>query len=73
MMDHLGAEYGVILSDPELWRGVVRETHPTRRSAQGTGAGLILRRWLAHTLHLLATRIDPAPRISDLRPAPAVR
>jgi len=73
MMNYLGAEYGVILSDPELRRGVVRVTHPARRSGQGTSAGLTLRRWLAHTLHVLATRVEPAPRISVLGQTPAVR
>jgi hypothetical protein len=73
MMDHLGVEYIVILTDPELRRGVTRETHPARRSARATGAGLMLRRWLADTLRVLATRIEPAPIISDLTPTPAVR
>jgi hypothetical protein len=72
-MNYPGVEYGVILSDPGLRRGVVRETHAARRSAQTTGSSLILRRWLALTLHLLATRIDPTPRVTDLRPASAVR
>jgi hypothetical protein len=72
-MDYLGADYIVIFSDPELRRGVIRETHAARGSARATGAGPISRRWLANTLRVLATRIEPAPIISDLRPTPAVR
>jgi hypothetical protein len=66
----LGTEYFVILSDPQLRQGMLRDAERSRRAGQGAQAGHVLRRWLAQTLHRLASRVDPASHTLDLQPAP---
>lgn len=58
-MEHLGAEFGIILNNDELREAATRETQRLRRKS----SGLRFRMWLARALTALALRIEPlAPR-----------
>ncbi len=70
-MEHLGACYGVILNDPQLRQGVMRDADRSRRSTLVAHSSHVLRRRFADALHGLASRVDPGPRTLDLRPARA--
>jgi len=70
-MDHLGSEYAVIINDPHLRQGIIRDAGRSRRSGLGANSSQMLRRWLADALHELASCVDPAARTVDLRPAQA--
>ena len=66
----MGDCYAIILNDPELRRGLIRDADRSDRSGQAANSE-VLRRWFAHALHGLATHIDPASQTVDLTPAPA--
>ena len=68
-MDHLGAEYCVILNDPELRRGLIREAARMRRAAHAAGTRRSLRIWLTLIVRRLTSRPEPRTTL-DLRPAP---
>ena len=70
-MEHLGAAYGVILNDPQLREGLIRDAERSRRSGGGADRGHALRGWFAHVLHRLAARIDPAAGSLESPPAQA--
>jgi hypothetical protein len=70
-METPGAAWAVILSNPELRQGLIREATRARRSGRAASRGPALRRLFAHALHGLAFRVDPISRTPDLRPAPA--
>ena len=70
-MEHIGAQYGVILNDPQLRQSLIRDADRSRRSGLAANSSQVLRRWFADTLHGLASRVDPAARPLDLRPASA--
>jgi len=69
-MEHL-AWYGFIFNDPELRNGQIRDAERSRRTGLTTNSTQVLRRWFADALHGLASRVDPAPRTLDFRPAPS--
>lgn len=70
-MEHLGATYGVILNDPELRQALIHDADRSRRSSLATQGSHRLRQLFALALHGLASRVDPAPRTLDFRPAPS--
>ena len=69
-MEHVGSEYIVILNDPELREGLVRDANRSRRLGHGAIGSHPFRRWFAPALHGLAYSVDPPSR-ATLRPAPA--
>ena len=71
-MEYSGAVYAVILNDPGLRQGLVREAQRSRRAAQGTAASQALRVWLSATLHVLAARVDPTSGVLEPRSAGAL-
>jgi hypothetical protein len=70
-MEHVGSEYVVILNDSQLRKGLIRDAARSRRSRVVAHGSHELRRMLAQALHWLASRVDPASRTVDPRPAPA--
>jgi hypothetical protein len=66
-MEHFGSEYTVILNDPQLREGLIRDAHRSRRSGRRANRSHVLRVWFAHVLHGLASRVDPAA--GSLRPS----
>jgi hypothetical protein len=70
-MEQLGATYGVILNDPELRQALIHDTVRSRRSSLTTEGSRRLRQLFALALLELASRVDPAPRTLEFRPAPA--
>jgi len=70
-MEHIGSEYLVILSDPLLRAGLIRDAERSRQSRHGASAIHTVRRWFARALHTVAACINPASRTVDLQPAPA--
>jgi hypothetical protein len=68
-MEHIGSEFIVVLNDPQLRQGLIRDAERSRRSGQGANGSHVLRRWFAQTLHGLASRVDPASRTLDLQSA----
>ena len=70
-MEHLGAAYGVILNDPDLQEALIHDAERSRRSSLTTEGSHKLRQLFALALHGLASRVDPAPRTLDFRPAPS--
>jgi hypothetical protein len=69
-MESIGDCYAVILNDPELRQGLIRDAERSRRTGLTTNSTRMLRRWFALALHGLAFRVDPASRTLDLRSAP---
>ncbi len=52
--------YAVILDDPHLRNGLIREAERSRRARHGSSSLLRLRVWFAHALRGLAARVEPA-------------
>jgi hypothetical protein len=71
-MESIGDCYAVILSDPELRKGL-SDTERSRPTGPTTSSTRVLRRWFALAVHGLAFRVDPALRTLDLRLAPTSR
>jgi hypothetical protein len=69
-MEHCGAEYAVILHDPDLRDGLIREAQRSRRSPRIASGNRATRRWLAAALRGVASRIEPVPGVLDPRAAP---
>ena len=71
-MEYLATTYAVIFNDRDLRQNPVGEAHLSRRVARATAGSQVQRVWLATTPQVLATRVIPASRILDSRPASAV-
>ncbi len=69
-MEHIGSEFIVILNDPQIRQGMLRDAERSPRSGQGVKGSHMLRRWFAQMLHGLAFRVHPACHTLDLQPAP---
>jgi hypothetical protein len=69
-MEYIGSEFIVMLNDPQIRHGMIRDAERSPRSGQGAKGSHVLRRWFAQTLHGLASRVDPASHTLDLQPAP---
>jgi len=67
-MEHVGTEYLIILNDPQLRQGLIRDADRSRRSDQTARSQQVLRRWLAHSLNGLALRLEPTSPNPDPRP-----
>ena len=67
----MGDCYAIILNDPELRRGLIRDADSSGRSGQAANGSEFLRQWFAHALLGLSTRVDPASQTVGLTPAPA--
>jgi hypothetical protein len=65
-MEPVGAAYGIILNDPQLREGLIRDSERFRPPRPKRGRTFRIRRWLAFALHGLASRIDPAVRVPEL-------
>jgi hypothetical protein len=72
-MESIGDCYAVILNNPELRKGLIRDTERSHRTSPTANSTRVLRRWFALALHGLAFRVDPALRTLDLRLAPTSR
>jgi hypothetical protein len=70
-MESIGGCYAFILSDPELRQGLIRDAERSRRRGLTANSSHVLRRWFVDALHGLASRVDPAPRTLEFRPAPS--
>jgi hypothetical protein len=69
-MDHAGAEYAVILHDPELRQGLISQAQRSHGSPPTASRKRALRRWLAGALRGVAARVEPASSVLDHRPMP---
>ena len=69
-MGYVGSEYIVVLNDPQLRQGLIRGAGGPRQSGRANGRGPVLRRWFAHVLRALASRVEPTSRALDLQPTP---
>ncbi len=65
-MEHVGSEYIVMLNNRQLREGLIRDANRSRLTGLATNSSHALRRWFAHTLHELASRVDPAAQTVDL-------
>jgi hypothetical protein len=70
MLDSPGSAFGVIISNPELRQGLIRDGYRSHRAARPTSSGRSLGAWLAHTFRRLASRTAPTPQIANPRPEP---
>ena len=68
-MDNPGAAWGIILSNPELREGILREAARSRRSDRALNSGPTLRRWLGVVVRALSSRPKPTAQ-QDPRPVP---
>jgi hypothetical protein len=72
-MELVGAAHGIILNDPHLREGLIRDSERARPRRPKQKRNFRIRRWLALALHGLASRIDPAVRAHELRSGDAFR
>ena len=68
-MDSPGHAWAIILSNPELREGLIREAARSRRDHQSASSRLALRRWLGIVVRSLARHPEPAV-LPDARPLP---
>ncbi len=68
-MEHVGSEYIVMLNNRQIREGLIRDADSSGGAGQAANSSEVLRRWFAHTLHELASRVDPAAQTVDLTPA----
>jgi len=69
-MDDPGFAWAVILSNPELRQGLIREAAHSRRSERSASNRPTLRLWLGLVVRRLASHPDSAT-LPDAKPMPA--
>jgi hypothetical protein len=65
-MELIGAAHVVILDDPHLSDGFIRDSEHFRPQRPTRERNFRIRHWLALAVHRLASRIDPAVRAAEL-------
>jgi hypothetical protein len=68
-MDNPGSAWAIIIANPELREGLIRDAARSRRSSQSANNRLKLRRWLGLVVPGLGTHPQPAV-LPDATPMP---
>ena len=71
-MDNPGVAWAVILNNPELRQGLIREAARSRRSNRPASTRPTLRRWLGLVVRALGSHPESAT-VPDPKPVPVAR
>ena len=59
-MEDFATYYAIVLNNPELREGLIREAERSRRFGQNSSTSRLVRGWLARTLRGLAAHVEPS-------------